>query len=357
MPLSPPRRLGAALASTLVLGLVASCSAAAPAGPSVAPSPTATGYRGAPIGKAAEPGEAPEPTTTPVGRVVPLPEGTRPWGVAAAKSVGKVYLAARKQNLFAVYDMATGLVASVPVPGSARMIDLVAPEGPLLLPAENGAMLYTLALPSLEVVRADPTRRQPHQGVQVGGTTFVTEEYGHAVRAIRDGKTVADLTEPVQPGGIAAAGTRVAAVDVKTNLLFVYDATTLKLVAALPAGKGPSHVVSIGDGRVAVCDVRGNQIITYDLSGTPRELGRAAVPGRAFWVVADPASNTIYAALSNTNKIAKLSVSASGKPRLVTTVPTVQNPISFDRDPVTGNLYVGGFADSELQIIPASAFE
>ncbi|MCJ1713042.1 YncE family protein [Curtobacterium sp. VKM Ac-2922] len=305
--------------------------------------------------KAAEPGSAPAPSTPPVGRVVALPEGTHPWGVAVVDSVHTVYLAARKQDAFAVYDIATGSVTTKAVPGAGRMIDLSAPNGPLLLPAEDKATLFRLAVPSLKVESSESTSTQPHQAVEVGETTFVTEEYGHAVRALRNGKTVAHFTQPVQPGGITAVGNRVAAVDVAANLLFVYDATTLRLVAALPAGKGPSHVVPIGDSRVAVCDVRGNAVLTYDLAGTPRLLGRASVPGRAFWIGSDQ-DGTVYTALANTNKIAELKVSSAGRPTLVKTVPTVRNPVSFDRDPVTGDLYVGGYADSQLQVIPASAF-
>lgn len=337
----------------LVGALVAILSGCTPA---PAPSPAKTGYEGHSITKAAEPGTAPEVTVPPVGRVVSLPAGTHPWGIAVAGTLHTVYLAARKQNLMAVYDMDSGAVTTKAVPGAGRMIDLASPVGPLLLPAENRATLYTLALPSLEVIDSQSTSTQPHQAVQVGQTTFVTEEYGHAVRALRDGKTVAHFTQPVQPGGIAAVGDRVAAVDVGANLLFVYDASTLKLIAALPAGEGPSHVVSIGGTRVAVCDVRGNAVLTYDLAGTPRLLGRASVPGRAFWIRSDPATGTIYTALSNTNKIAQLKVTADGKPILIATVPTVRNPISFDLDSASGDVYVAGYADSELQIIPAAAF-
>ena len=345
---------GAALLA-VVTAMLSGCTATPPH-PSASPSPVRTGYDGRPITKAAEPGDAPAVTRKPVGRVIDLPAGTHPWGVAVAAKDGTVYLAPRHQDRLDVYDMRAGTVRVATVPGSARMIDLASPDGPLLLPAEDKATLFTLALPSLHVLTADPTRKQPHEAVVVGGTTFVTEEYGHAVRAIRDGRTVADLPQPVQPGGITAVGDRVAAVDVSTNTLFVYDATTLRLLAALPAGEGPSHVVPIGGSRVAVCDARGNQVLTYDLAGTPRSLGSVKVPGRAFWIVGDPDTGTIYTALANTNLLAKLRVDGAGKPVLESTVPTVRNPISFDMDMSTGALYVGGYADSQLQIIPASAF-
>lgn len=352
----------AIVVACVLVGMLAGCTpsspspSASPASPLPSASPAKTGYQGHPITKAAEPGTAPAPTVAPVGRVISLPEGTHPWGIAVADTLHTVYIAARKQNVLDVYDMNTGAVTTKAVPGAGRMIDLAAPGGPLLLPAENRATLYRLALPSLTVISSQSTSTQPHQAVQVGDTTFVTEEYGHAVRALRGGKTVAHFTEPVQPGGITAVGDRVAVVDVAANLLFVYDATTLTLVAALPAGKGPSHVVPIGGSRVAVCDVRGNAVITYDLAGTPRALGRASVPGRAFWIKSDPATGTIYTALSNTNRIAELKVATDGTPTLIATVPTVRNPISFDRDATTGALYVAGYADSQLQIIPGTAF-
>lgn len=356
MPVNRRRsRTTALLVTPLLVAALAACTSAQPA-PSPSASAARTGYEGHAITKAAEPGTASVPTVAPVGRVVPLPEGAHPWGIAVADSVHTVYLAERKQDRFVLYDMRTGQVTTKAVPGSARMIDLTGSGSTLLLPAENRATLYELALPSLDTISSESTSTQPHEAVVADGTTFVTEEYGHAVRALRDGKTVAHFTQPVQPGGITAVGDRVAAVDVAANLLFVYDAKTLKLVAALPAGKGPSHVVPIGGDRVAVCDVRGNAVFTYDISGTPKELGRAAVPGRAFWIGSDAATGTIYTALANTNKIAELKVGADGAPTLVTTVPTVQNPISFDRDPATGDLYVAGYAASQLQIIPASAF-
>ena len=97
-------------------------------------------------------------------------------------------------------------------------------------------------------------------------------------------------------------------------------------------------------------------VLTYDLAGTPHQLGRAAVPGRAFWIEADPATRTIYTALPNTNRIARLHVDAAGRPTLTGTIPTVQQPISMDLDAASGTLYIGGYARSQLQIVPVSAF-
>lgn len=304
----------------------------------------------------AEPGNAPQPTAEPAGRVVALPEGGQPWGVAYDPASRQVFTALREPARLATYDLADDDVRVTPTPGAARMIDLVAPGGPLLYPAETLDTLYTIAVPSLEIEQEAPAGRGPHQAVQVGDTTFVTEEFGHAVRALRGGETVARFTEPVQPGGLTATDGRVAVVDVVTNTLFVYDAATGELVTSLPAGEGPSHVVPVGDGKVAVCDVRGNAVLTYDITGEPRELDRISVPGRAFWIEADAETGTVYAALSNTNRVAQLDVGQNGSLTERSTVPTVQEPVSMDLDPNTGTVYVAGYAQSELQIVPPTAF-
>lgn len=349
------RRIAAALVPVALAVTLAGCATAAPA-PSSSPSPSRTGYRGAPLTAAAEPGDAPEPTTAPVGRVIALPEGGKPWGVAAAPALGTAYLSLRDPARLAAVDLDSGEVRTTAMPGSARMIDLAGSRGPLLYPAESADRLLELSLPDLGADASVATRRQPHQAVQVDGTTWITEEFGHAVRVVDGaGRVLADLPQPVQPGGITAAAGRVAVVDVAANLLFVYDAASRRLVAALPAGEGPSHVVPIGGSRVAVCDVRGNAVLTYDLAGTPRLLGRAAVPGRAFWIEADAATGTVYTALADANRIARLRLDDRGAPVLDGTIPTVRQPISFDL--ADGTLYVAGYAGSQLQIAPVTAFD
>lgn len=304
---------------------------------------------------AAEPGKAPEPAQHPAGRVTRLPRNSRPWGVAADHKQGLVVVALRKPGRLAVYHPRADKVRVQRGP-TARMIDFTGPGGALLVPAEHENTLYTLRVPGLRPSSKVPAGKSPHQAVRVADTTFVSDEFGHAVRALRHGKTVHTFDEPVQPGGVTAAGDRVAAVDVATNTLFVYDARSMKLVDALPAGKGPSHVVPIGGHRVAVCDVRGHAVFTYDIGAQPHRLGRTAVPGRAFWLEADPTTGTIYAALPNTNKIAKLRLRHNGAPQLVSTVPTVRQPISMDLDQVTDTLYVAGHSNGELETIQPSAF-
>ena len=276
----------------------------------------------------------------------------------AAPGTGQVFVSLRDPGGLSVLDTRTDQLRDVPTPdgAGARHLEVVSPTGPLLFPAENRNTFYTLALPGLQVLSSVPTGANPHDAVQVGARTFVTDEGGHAVSVIQDNRVIATLPQPVQPGGINAADGRVAVADVATATLWVYDAATLAPLAALPAGDGPSHVKPIGGSRVAVVDVSGQAVMTYDLAGTPREIGRAAVPGRAFGLDTDPGTGTIYAVLSDVNKVAKLITDPTGKPILVSTIPSVRQPNSLALDPFTGTLYVAGNVDPEMQIVPVTAF-
>lgn len=344
----------------LTVGLLgAACAAPGPTPAPASPAPAAAPAPLAPTGPvrpAAEPGDAPPPVAAPTGTVIALRPDGLPWGVAVLPSSGTVVAALRNPEALAAYDLRTGAVRTVPAPGGARMLDLAAPDGPLLFPAENRDRVFRIDPATLAADAGVPAGRSPHQAVIVDDTTFVSDEFGHEVRALRAGRTVAEFRGPVQPGGITAVDGRVVAVDVATATLFVYDAATLRPVAALPAGDGPSHVRPLPGGRVAVSDVAGNAVYTYQITGTPRMLGRSAVPGRAFWVETDPRTSTVYAALSNTNLIAALHVNPDGSLSPPVTVPAVRQPVSMDIDPNNGTLYIAGYANSQLEIIRPDAF-
>jgi DNA-binding beta-propeller fold protein YncE len=344
--------VGAAVLAVVTAG----CSSGAPASAPQNPSASLTPAR-AP-GPAAEPGVAPAPTVPPAGRVIPLPAQSAPWGIVAAPATGQVFVSLRDPGGLGVLDTRTNTVRVVNTPdgAEARHLEVAGPGGPLLLPAENTDTLYTLGLPALGLQAPARTGRSAHDAVQVADRIFVTDEFGHQVSVLQGGRTIATLDQPVQPGGINAAGGRVAVADVATATLWVYDAATLQPLAALPAGDGPSHVKPLGGSRVAVVDVSGDAVLTYDLAGTPHQIGRVPVPGRAFGLDTDPATGTIYAVLSNTNQIAEITTDPAGTPTLVATLPTVRQPNSVALDPATGTVYVAGNVDPHLQILPTTAF-
>lgn len=360
------RLSAAAVGVTAVAALtLTGCSSSGPTASTGAPATGPTAPSAAPVltparpaGPAAEPGTAPAPAVTPAGTVVALPTQSAPWGVMAAPATGQVFVSLRDPGGLGVLDVRNNALRVVDTPDSAeaRHLEVASPSGPLLIPSEDKGALYTLALPSLDVQSRVPAGRSPHDAVQVGDRTFVTDEFGHQVSVLQGGRTIATLDQPVQPGGIDAAGGRVAVADVATATLWVYDATTLQPLAALPAGDGPSHVKPLGGSRVAVVDVSGDAVMTYDLAGTPHQIGRAAVPGRAFGLDTDPSTGTIYAVLSNINQVAKLATDPNGVPRLVSTLPSVRQPNSLTLDPANGTLYVAGNVDPMLQAVPTSAF-
>jgi DNA-binding beta-propeller fold protein YncE len=304
---------------------------------------------------AAEPGKAPPLTTEPAGTVVHLPKGA-PWGIAVDNAHDLVAVALRSPGRLAFVDIASHQVRTVKTPGAARMLDVARSSGHLLFPSETKNALYQIALPSGKVVSKVPVGKQPHEATEAGGTIYLADEVGGHLGVIRNGKVVRTLDRPVQPGGITTAAGKVAVVDVQSNTLFVYDIQSLKLVAALPAGKGPSHVQPLGHGLVAVCDVRGQQIITYDLSGKPRKLDQRPVPGLSFGIATDPDKNLVYTSLANTNLVARLQVTPDGSLGKPVTLPTVRQPDSLAVDHETGTVYVAGNADSTVDVIPAKAF-
>lgn len=135
-----------------------------------------------------------------------------------------------------------------------------------------------------------------------------------------------------------------------------HDAATVRRVAALPAGRGPSHVRPIGGGRVVVADTRGNAVLTYDLTGRPRQLSRLELPGRPYGLAVAPERGFAYVTLSTTNRVVRLRVRPDGSPGQRRVLPTVQQPNSVAVDGSTGTVYVVGKAESNVQVLPPVAF-
>jgi sugar lactone lactonase YvrE len=281
--------------------------------------------------------------------VLALPGGA-PEGVAVDPASGLVAVALRDPGRLALVDPRSGAVRTVPVPGAARHL-VIATPGELLVLAEDSGLLLRVRLPEGTVMSSVRVGRQPHDAVQVGDTTFVTNEGGQSVGVVRGDRMVGTLPGPVQPGGIAAAAGRVATADVRGNRLYVWDAATLKPVAQLPAGSGPSHVRPLADGRVAVADTRGNAVLVFDLRGEPRRIGRIKLPGRAYGLATDPARGLVYVTMPNVNQLVSLKVQPDGSLRRIIAVPAVRQPNDVALDPRDATAYVAGTAGSRLQVV------
>ncbi|MDQ3184077.1 MAG: YncE family protein, partial [Actinomycetota bacterium] len=125
---------------------------------------------------APEPAEAPPLEKKPAGRVVEV--GSAPEGIAADPETGLVAVALRNPNELALVDGESGdTVRRVELPETARHLDLAAPGGPVLVPAEGSDSLVQVGLPDGEITSETPVGDFPHGAAAApGGRIFVVNE-------------------------------------------------------------------------------------------------------------------------------------------------------------------------------------
>ncbi|GAA1992954.1 lipoprotein [Amycolatopsis minnesotensis] len=300
----------------------------------------------------AEPALAPPLVRPPEGTVVPI--GTAPEGAVADPVTHLVAVGLREPDRLALIVEKTGkTVATTPLPGHLRHLQLAAPGGPVLVPGENSDQLFTVALPSGTVTSAVRTGSSPHDATQAAnGLVFAANENGRDVAVIRDARVVHTFTDVTQPAGLAATGDLVGLVDVRQNDLTLYDTATLTRVARLPAGDGPTHVVADRRGHLDVIDTRGGALLTYDPAGR-RQLSRLDLPGTPYGVTYDDIRDRLWVTLTATNELVGIDLTAA-EPRVITRIPTVRQPNTVTVDITTGTLAVTGTTDGVLQLLTPS---
>jgi DNA-binding beta-propeller fold protein YncE len=304
----------------------------------------------APAKRAAEPAGAPTTLVAPAGRLVAL-GGGGPEGLVADPTTGLVAVALRAPGRLALVDGGSGRVtATVTLPGSARHLALVRAGGPLLVPVEDRGLLLQVGLPTGGVVTRTVVGRGAHDAAAWAGRVFVSDEGAAAVSVVQDGRVVATLSGPQQPGGVAAADGRVGVVDVRAGLLYVYDPATLRPVGGVPAGAGPTHVVADGHGGLVVADTRGGALLRYRLRPDVRLLERLTLPGRPYGLAADPGRRAVWVTLTDRNRLVGLRLTRDGL-RPFADLPTVRQPNSVAVDVASGRVDVVGSADGMLQIL------
>jgi DNA-binding beta-propeller fold protein YncE len=177
----------------------------------------------------------------------------------------------------------------------------------------------------------------------------VSNEFSDTLAVVEAGRVLRELTAPSQPGGVAAAGTSVAVLGVRSHQLEVYDAGSLRPLGSAPAGAGPTHVDGAGN-RLYVVDTRGGAVLVFDARPRPALAGRVGAGGRPYGVALDPMRQRLWVTETATNRLAEYDVSDVA-PRLVATFPTVRQPNSVAVDGRSGRVYVTGTAGGELQIL------
>lgn len=298
----------------------------------------------------AEPAQAPEPTVAPAGRVVPV--GPIAEGAVADAVTGLVAVGLRDPFRLALVDGATGGTArEVPLPGHLRHLQLAAPGGPVLVPAESADALLRVALPGGEVGAPVPVGRFPHDATATAaGRVLVANEFGGTVSVVENDRKVHVFDDATQPGGLAAVGEQAAMVDVRENTLTVYDVPSRRRTAELPAGQGPTHVVADRQGRLVVADTRGDALIVFTLTPAPRELARLELPGTPYGITYDDALDRLWVTLTGRNEVVGFDMAAES-PREVARFPTIRQPNTVAVNSMTGRLFVASPTEGALQLI------
>jgi DNA-binding beta-propeller fold protein YncE len=294
---------------------------------------------------AAEPARSPAVAERPAGRVVRV--GHKPEGIAVDPRTGLVAVGLKDPDRLALVDADSGrVVRRVPLPASPRHLQLGAPGGPVLVPAEKANALVEVSLPSgrRRVTRVGDT---PHDAARARRRIFVADELGDTVSVVERGRRVRALDAPVQPGGVAATTDRrrVGVVGVSERALWVYDARSLRRVARLDVGVGPTHILA-GVARFFVVDTRGDGLLEVRLGAKARIHRRTHLPGAPYGAALDRRRKRIWVTLTERNQVAELT-----DHRLLRVFPSVRQPNSVAVDPRDGRVFVASRTDGTLQLI------
>ncbi len=329
-----PRATGALIAVCLL------ASALGCAGTDEPPAPEGLG--------AAEPGDSPEPDAEPAGTVVELEP--QPEGLAYDPVTDLLVVTVREENRLLLVDGGTGrTVREVPLPGHARHLQLAAPGGPVLVPAEDSDTLVLVSLPDGATTQVD-VGEYPHDAAQVeGGRILVADELGGTLSVIDDGEVAQTLDSQTQPGGIAAVGPLAGVVDVADFTLSVYDVAAGVRLDVVDAGEGPTHVVTDARARFLVADTRGDAVLVADVDPL-RIVATYALPGTPYGVAHDDAAQILWVTLTARNEVVGLST-AGERLTEVARFPTVRQPNTVAVDPDSGRIFVASRATGELQLI------
>ena len=298
--------------------------------------------------KAAEPATSPALKATPAGttrKVGPLPQGI-------------VYDARTKSLAVAVRDPYRLLVLdpdtlrqrrSIELPGKVRHLQVTPAGGTVLVPTETADKVFEVDLATGRT-RATDVQRHPHDAAGTDdGEVLVGNEFSGSLSVVRRGQVIHTFTDLRQPGGVLADGRLAVAVDVGDYTVTTYDLATDKRVTRVPAGKGPTHGVLVGPGRIAVTDTRGDRVLVYTLDPL-KQVGSVRLKGSPYGVAGDPTTGTAWVTLTGRNQLLGLDVRGD-EPKVIASYPTVRQPDTVAVAPGGRTLWVTGTKDGVVQRI------
>ena len=300
---------------------------------------------------APEPAEAPPLEEEPAGRVVEV--GPAPEGVAVDPETGLVAVALRNPNELALVDGESGEISQrVGLPESARHIDIAAPGGPVLVPAEGSDSLVQVGLPDGEIVGETPVGDFPHAAAAApNGRIFVVNEMASTASVVEEGRELETIETALKPGGVAVTDDGlVGIIGVRGLTLEVFEADTLESLGQIDAGEGPTHVRAGAENRFYVTDTRGDAVLIYDARPGPERLERVPLPGSPYGIAIDPRRDQLWVTLTAEQRVVQFALEGQSL-REIARYPTVRQPNTVAVDPASGRVFVTGKTDGQLQIL------
>lgn len=279
-----------------------------------------------------------------------MPVGTLPEGIVVIPRSGLAAVAVRDPARIVLIptrgDHPPPRQISIPAP--PRHLELAGEGGPVLVPAETIDRLIELSLPST-IVRSIAVGVHPHDAAAAEGRLFVGNEFGRSVSVVVRRRVVAQIGGFVQPGGLAAAGSDLAVVDVRADTVTLIDARSLRALGSAPAGSGPTHVAA-GGVRLFVADTRGDALLEYATRPKLHLVRRLALPGVPYGVAIDPLRNRLWVTLTAYNQLVEVAVDGSSL-RRVGSYATARQPNTVAVDPRDGRVFVADAGAGVVQII------
>ncbi len=295
---------------------------------------------------AAEPASAPAPARAPAGRVVRV--GREPEGVAFDGETGLVAVGLREPAQLALVEGASGRVRErVELPGAPRHLELAAPGGPVLVPAEDADALVEVDLPG-GAARTTAVGDNPHDAAALGDRRATIDEFGSTLSVVRGGRRVRQVPVDAQPGGVVAVGGALAVISVRAYTVELFD-DELRPLGSQNAGYGPTHVAADRDGRLYITDTRGGALLVFETAPRLRFVGRVPLEGSPYGLALDARRGRVLVTLTARNELVELTTGA--EPREVRRLPTVRQPNTLAVDERTGRIAVASRTDGTLQLI------
>ena len=340
-------------AATRALALATAALAAAGCGGAAAPPHARTTQPTTPNAQAAElarPALSPPLSRRPAGGVIHV--GALPDAVAADPGTHRFAVAIHDPSRLALVDARSGRVlqrVAVPVGNATRGHRPVTPAV-FLVPGEFGKRAVAVT----PATHTAPDAAEPAATV-VFGRTFIVDARAGRVDALDRGRPVAHLAGVVRPAGLASGDFErtLAVVDAGRRALSLYDPRSLRRVATVPAGAGPTNVVAEGD-LLYVADTRGDALLTFTTRPRLRLIERLALPGGApYGLAIDPVRRRLHITLTATNTLVTIATDGSRTP--ARRRATVRQPDAVAVDSSTATIAVAGRSAGVLQLISPAA--